>query len=68
MRDKDTIRAELCTALGHPTPPVYCIGPLVKSEEVVVERGHESLAWLDTQPKASVVFVSFGRLGLFSVR
>ena len=65
-RAVDTIAAGLCTPPGLPPPPVYCIGPLIKSEEVGVKRGHECLAWLDTQPTASVVFLCFGSLGVFN--
>ncbi|KAM0863705.1 hypothetical protein ACQ4PT_044411 [Festuca glaucescens] len=65
-RALDAVGAGLCTPPGLPTPPVYCIGPLVKQEEVGVKRGAECLAWLDSQPKASVVFLCFGSLGLFS--
>jgi UDP:flavonoid glycosyltransferase YjiC (YdhE family) len=38
---------------------------LVKPEEAGTKR-HECLAWLDGQPKASVVFLCFGSLGRFS--
>jgi hypothetical protein len=37
----------------------------VKPEEAGTKR-HECLAWLDGQPKASVVFLCFGSLGRFS--
>lgn len=62
----DTVTAGLCAPSGLQTPPVHCIGPLIKSEEVGVKRGEECLPWLDTQPKGSVVFLCFGSLGLFS--
>ncbi|XP_031269447.1 UDP-glycosyltransferase 88A1-like [Pistacia vera] len=59
-----------------PLPPLYCIGPLIASDN----RGGSShgggggdsdskpeyLAWLDTQPIQSVVFLCFGSLGRFS--
>jgi hypothetical protein len=48
------------TPPGVPAPPVYCIGPLIKSEEVLGKRGEDCLAWLDAQPRASVVFLCFG--------
>ncbi|TVU26474.1 hypothetical protein EJB05_29022, partial [Eragrostis curvula] len=62
------IAAGLCAPPGLPTPPVHCIGPLViKSQDRhVAEGGEECLAWLDRQPKASVVFLCFGSLGRFS--
>ncbi|XP_042500094.1 UDP-glycosyltransferase 88A1 [Macadamia integrifolia] len=56
----------LCV-LNRPTPPIYCIGPLI------TDRGGgdasatvDCLTWLDSQPKRSVVFLCFGSLGLFS--
>ncbi|XP_051225575.1 phloretin 2'-O-glucosyltransferase-like [Lolium perenne] len=64
----EAIVAGLCTPVGLPIPPVYCIGPLIKSEELGVKRGDECIAWLDTQPKDSVVFLCFGSLGRFSVK
>ncbi|TKW09572.1 hypothetical protein SEVIR_6G111600v4 [Setaria viridis] len=57
---------------GRPTPRVYCIGPLVNAGN---KQGgsyggggerHECLAWLDAQPKGSVVFLCFGSMGAFS--
>ena len=33
-----------------------------------MKRGDECLAWLDTQPKTSVVFLYFGSLGRFSAK
>ncbi|XP_059460905.1 UDP-glycosyltransferase 88F3-like [Corylus avellana] len=50
-----------------PTPPVYCIGPLIAdAEERAGEDGNECLSWLDSQPSRSVVFLCFGSLGSFS--
>ncbi|KAK4743598.1 hypothetical protein SAY87_009910 [Trapa incisa] len=55
-----------------PTPPIYCIGPVV-SNHINCRGEHgddalpESLKWLDSQPKASVVFLCFGSLGVFSL-
>ncbi|KAJ1269791.1 hypothetical protein BS78_06G004400 [Paspalum vaginatum] len=53
---------------GRPTPAVYCIGPLVNGGGKSAESGerHECLAWLDEQPKRSVVFLCFGSKGAFS--
>ncbi|CAM0943141.1 unnamed protein product [Alopecurus aequalis] len=67
-RAVDAICAGLCTPHGLPTPPIYCIGPLIESEEVGVKHGEECLAWLDLQPQASVVFLCFGSLGVFSAK
>ncbi|KQK09613.1 anthocyanidin 5,3-O-glucosyltransferase [Brachypodium distachyon] len=65
-RAAEAIVSGLCTAPGRRTPPLYCIGPLVKTEEVGTKKRHECLAWLDGQPKASVVFLCFGSMGRFS--
>ncbi|KAF8025518.1 hypothetical protein BT93_F2373 [Corymbia citriodora subsp. variegata] len=54
-----------------PTPPVYCVGPLIADES---SRGGNSpvggqqdcLSWLDKQPRKSVVFLCFGSRGRFS--
>lgn len=64
-RAADAIAAGLCTLPGRRTPPLHFVGPLIKPEEVGADR-HECLAWLDAQPKASVVFLCFGSLGRFS--
>ncbi|KAL4557030.1 hypothetical protein LXL04_035200 [Taraxacum kok-saghyz] len=47
----------------QPTPPLYCIGPLVAAGG---DSPHECLNWLDLQPSRSVVYLCFGSLGLFS--
>ncbi|XBI65170.1 hypothetical protein VPH35_045089 [Triticum aestivum] len=62
-RAVETIAAGLCSPFGLPTPPVYCIGPLIKSVEVGTKCGDECIAWLDTQHKDNVVFLCFGSLG-----
>lgn len=46
---------------GRKTPPVYCIGPLVKKDERKgSQERHVCLTWLDSQPKGSVIFLCFG--------
>ncbi|KAG2591010.1 UDP-glycosyltransferase 88A1-like [Panicum virgatum] len=65
-RAVEAVVAGRCTPPGLPTPPVHCIGPLIKSQEVLGEGGEECLAWLDAQPEASVVFLCFGSIGRFS--
>ncbi|KAG2561029.1 hypothetical protein PVAP13_8KG135700 [Panicum virgatum] len=62
----EAVAAGRCTPPGLPTPPLYCIGPLIKTEEVTGSGAEECLAWLDTHPNASVVFLSFGSIGRFS--
>ncbi|CAI0546439.1 unnamed protein product [Linum tenue] len=64
------ISAGLCVP-DLPTPPLYCIGPLIgdggaRKEGGGAGSGADCLAWLDSQPKQSVVFLSFGSLGVFS--
>ncbi|KAI4999931.1 hypothetical protein ZWY2020_004520 [Hordeum vulgare] len=65
-RAVETIVAGRCSPPGLPTPPIYCIGPLIKLVEVGTKCGDECIAWLDTQRKDSVVFLCFGSLGQFS--
>ncbi|CAM0882833.1 unnamed protein product [Alopecurus aequalis] len=67
-RATDAIVSGLCTFPGRRTPSLYCIGPLVKPEEDTGTTRHECLAWLDGQPKASVVFLCFGSMGRFSAK
>ncbi|VAI23836.1 unnamed protein product [Triticum turgidum subsp. durum] len=63
----DAIVAGLCNPQCRPTPPLYCVGPLIKhGEETGASKRHECLAWLDGQPNASVVFLCFGSMGRFS--
>ncbi|KAF8025516.1 hypothetical protein BT93_F2371 [Corymbia citriodora subsp. variegata] len=54
-----------------PTPPVYCIGPLIADEssragDSTVGGQQDCLSWLDKQPRKSVVFLCFGSRGRFS--
>ncbi|KAL6609613.1 hypothetical protein ACP70R_039582 [Stipagrostis hirtigluma subsp. patula] len=49
--------------IGCTMPPVYCVGPLVVGGSRTEEK-HECLAWLDNQPKHSVVFLCFGSIGI----
>ncbi|RLN22164.1 hypothetical protein C2845_PM07G22430 [Panicum miliaceum] len=58
------LRCGLCTP-DRPTPPVYCIGPLVLPATGGGSERHACLAWLDTQPDRSVVLLSFGSMGIF---
>ncbi|KAJ3708443.1 hypothetical protein LUZ61_012148 [Rhynchospora tenuis] len=52
----------------HRMPPVYFMGPLIAGNEGKKEsqERHECLAWLDSQPKRSVVFLCFGSLTAFT--
>ncbi|XP_039115995.1 UDP-glycosyltransferase 88A1-like [Dioscorea cayenensis subsp. rotundata] len=61
-RTLKTISQGLCLQ-GRVTPPVHCVGPLITGR-AAAER-HDCLAWLDKQPKGSVVFLCFGSMGRF---
>ncbi|GJN17750.1 hypothetical protein PR202_gb04846 [Eleusine coracana subsp. coracana] len=63
-RALEALRCGLCTP-GHSMPPLHCIGPLVHFIGNMGGR-HACLEWLDAQPERSVVFLSFGSLGVFS--
>ncbi|KAK3037248.1 hypothetical protein RJ639_030141 [Escallonia herrerae] len=47
-----------------PTPPVYYVGPLIASNDQASDE-QDCLSWLSSQPSQSVVFLSFGSMGLF---
>ena len=47
------LRDGLCVP-DRPTPPVYCVGPLVSPGG---DTDHDCLRWLDAQPDRSVVFL-----------
>nr|GME06107.1 lysophospholipid acyltransferase LPEAT1 isoform X1 [Ipomoea batatas] len=51
-----------------PIPRVIPIGPLIKQDEAVNGNGAEILAWLDDQPRESVLFVAFGSGGSLSTK
>jgi hypothetical protein len=57
----------LCVPDGT-TPPIFCIGPLIPSSNQDGDDQHECLNWLNSQPSQSVVFLSFGSMGLFSAK
>ncbi|GLJ49870.1 hypothetical protein SUGI_1059780 [Cryptomeria japonica] len=48
-------------------PEIYPVGPLIRaSDSEPNESGSGCLEWLDRQPVASVIFVSFGSMGFLS--
>ncbi|PKI57509.1 hypothetical protein CRG98_022160 [Punica granatum] len=54
---------------GGPTPPIFCIGPLVSGPESWDTDSinvQDDLAWLDQQPSNRVVFLCFGSRGTFT--
>ncbi|XP_044502312.1 hydroquinone glucosyltransferase-like [Mangifera indica] len=51
---------------GTGKPPVYPIGPLIRSSSSNESSGSDCLEWLDRQPSNSVLFVSFGSGGTLS--
>ncbi|WCJ36743.1 UDP-glycosyltransferase 88B1 [Euphorbia peplus] len=60
----NAIREGNCTTEEPRPPPLYCIGPVIRTGES--ENKEECLDWLDTQPFCSVVFLCFGSMGVFS--
>ncbi|PON83985.1 UDP-glucuronosyl/UDP-glucosyltransferase [Trema orientale] len=56
--------------VSETTPPIYRVGPfIVDAKDRAVgfrEVSFDCLAWLDSQPQRSVVFLCFGRRGSFS--
>nr|WLK78568.1 UDP-glycosyltransferases [Salvia plebeia] len=62
----EAIRQGKCNPGGN-TPPVFCVGPLLDTENRRGGRDEdECLKWLDKQPCKSVVYICFGSLGLLS--
>ncbi|KAL1552836.1 UDP-glycosyltransferase 88B1-like [Salvia divinorum] len=60
------IREGKCNSGGN-TPPVFCVGPLLNTENRREEDNEvECMKWLDKQPSKSVVYICFGSLGLLS--
>ncbi|KAK3008307.1 hypothetical protein RJ639_013571 [Escallonia herrerae] len=47
-------------------PPVYPIGPLIQMQSHSLADGSGCLRWLDGQPRGSVLFISFGSVGVLS--
>nr|UYR28658.1 UDP-glycosyltransferase 73 [Andrographis alata] len=63
-RAKEALSNGFCVPNGV-SPPVYFVGPLISETSA---GDHECLKWLDSQPNRSVVFLCFGRRGLFSAK
>ncbi|KAF3440076.1 hypothetical protein FNV43_RR18354 [Rhamnella rubrinervis] len=53
-------------AEAYNSPPVYPIGPIVQTGSSSEKDGSECLKWLDSQPRGSVLYVSFGSGGTLS--
>ncbi|KAG8377740.1 hypothetical protein BUALT_Bualt08G0064400 [Buddleja alternifolia] len=67
--DRSTLKAlrENSFFQNLPTPRIYPVGPLIKDEEHLTDhKDEEIIAWLDTQPRESVLLVSFGSGGILS--
>ncbi|KAK2662401.1 hypothetical protein Ddye_000975 [Dipteronia dyeriana] len=58
----------LCTPGEQTVPRIYSLGPLIVSGDGKSsgEVKHECINWLDSKPKSSVVFLSFGSVGKFT--
>ncbi|KAK0589786.1 hypothetical protein LWI29_018518 [Acer saccharum] len=58
----------LCTPGEQTVPRIYSLGPLIVSADGKSsgEVKHECMNWLDSKPKSSVLFLSFGSVGKFS--
>lgn len=67
LRAVEAITNGLCIP-NAPTPPVYPLGPLIAGENSKTNGNPECLQWLDLQPCNSVVFLCFGRRGVFSAQ
>nr|QDM38900.1 UDP-glycosyltransferase UGT88A29 [Glycyrrhiza uralensis] len=65
-RSLKAISDGLCVPNG-PTPPIYCVGPLLASNKETKTELDECLSWLNSQPSKSVVFLCFGSMGVFSI-
>ncbi|KAL2249035.1 UNVERIFIED_CONTAM: Chalcone 4-O-glucosyltransferase [Sesamum indicum] len=66
FRATEALTNGLCV-LDAPTPPVYSLGPLTAGENnQPAGAKHDCLRWLDSQPSKSVIFLCFGRRGVFS--
>ncbi|CAH1421346.1 unnamed protein product [Lactuca virosa] len=66
-RAVDALRDGKCIPEGQ-TPPTYFIGPLIADDNEVDPSENECLKWLNLQPIKSVVFLSFGSVGVFKKR
>ncbi|KAL0358917.1 UNVERIFIED_CONTAM: Baicalein 7-O-glucuronosyltransferase [Sesamum angustifolium] len=66
FRAMEALTNGLCVR-DAPTPPVYSLGPLIARENNThAGAKHDCLRWLDSQPSKSVIFLCFGRRGVFS--
>ncbi|XP_058069115.1 hydroquinone glucosyltransferase-like [Magnolia sinica] len=60
LRENDTL-------MQNPTPRVYPVGPLIRSDRPFF-HGPACLTWLDMHPPESVLFVAFGSGGTLSAK
>lgn len=72
LRAFEALSNDLCSPNAR-TPPVYPLGPMIDVESGKKSGGgggveHECMRWLDLQPRKSVIFLCFGRRGVFSAR
>ncbi|KAJ6672767.1 GLYCOSYLTRANSFERASE [Salix viminalis] len=62
----EAIEERKCGPDEPPLPPIFCVGPLTETGES--KKENECLAWLDSQPSRSVLYLCFGSMGVFSSR
>ncbi|PON96954.1 UDP-glucuronosyl/UDP-glucosyltransferase [Trema orientale] len=58
----------LCTPEKRTPPPVFPVGPLISTNSDDEGENGQCLSWLNKQPSKSVVFLSFGSMGLFPAK
>ncbi|XP_057774281.1 chalcone 4'-O-glucosyltransferase [Salvia miltiorrhiza] len=64
-RALEALTNNLCTPNSR-IPPVYTMGPFIDVDSAKKNDAVECMRWLDSQPSKSVVFLCFGRRGVFS--
>ncbi|PIN10385.1 UDP-glucuronosyl and UDP-glucosyl transferase [Handroanthus impetiginosus] len=66
FRAMEALANGLCVP-DAPNPPFYSLGPFIAGGTAAAASEHECLRWLDLQKSKSVIFLCFGRRGVFSI-